>query len=532
MRNLAFVLLHVIASAAPANAFWREAKQSRLLRPKYGLAMTILAYCLMIFVFCPLVYANNLSLSNVSITNQSTANSRCNVQFDVSWENSFKDATNYDAVWTFIKYSTDSGTTWKHATLKATTTNPLNDGLGWSYGSNSDVAIVVPIDKKGGFIQRTANATGTYSSTGVKFVWDWGSDKLSNSDTTSISSGTSAGVKVFGMEMVYIPQGTFRVGSGGSGTSEFYAYPTTTSTYQIASEGAITVGTGTGNLYYASSASGGDQTGPIPAGFPKGYNAFYIMKYEISQDQYANFLNVLTSTQASTRYPNQNGNYRHTISGTYPSYSASRPDRACNYLSWADLSAYADWAALRPFTELEFEKACRGTVTPVANEYAWGSTNITRAATISGTETGTETITTSGANCCYYANGTNFSGGDGGQGPLRCGIFATSASTREQAGASYYGVMELSGNVWERPVTIGNTTGRNFDGQNGDGVLDPTGIANVTNWPGTDATGAGFRGGLWLDVATYVRVSDRSYAAGTYGDRAYNYGGRCARIAP
>ena len=115
---------------------------------------------------------------------------------------------------------------------------------------------------------------------------------------------------------------------------------------------------------------------------------------------------------------------------------------------------------------------------------------------------------------------------------MRCGIFATSASTREQAGASYYGVMELSGNVWERPVTIGNTTGRNFDGQNGDGVLDPTGIANVTNWPGTDATGAGFRGGNWLDVASYVRVSDRSYAAGTYGDRAYNYGGRCARIAP
>ena len=38
---------------------------------------------------------------------------------------------------------------------------------------------------------------------------------------------------------------------------------------------------------------------------------------------------------------------------------------------------YADWAAMRPMTELEFEKACRGTASEVANEYVWGSTSIT-----------------------------------------------------------------------------------------------------------------------------------------------------------
>ena len=34
-------------------------------------------------------------------------------------------------------------------------------------------------------------------------------------------------------------------------------------------------------------------------------------------------------------------------------------DRACNFLNWNDLAAYLQWAALRPMTELEFEKICR-----------------------------------------------------------------------------------------------------------------------------------------------------------------------------
>jgi len=148
-------------------------------------------------------------------------------------------------------------------------------------------------------------------------------------------------------------------------------------------------------------------------------------------------------------------------------------------------------------TELEFEKACRGTEMAVANEYAWGIITIVadEYLTISGTEDGTETITTDVSPGAYnYGNNTH-SGGDGGTGPLRCGIFATSASTRAEAGASSYGIMELSGNLWERPVTLGNTDGRAFTGLNGDGELTTDGNADVTNWPGTGASGSGFRGG-------------------------------------
>ena len=94
-------------------------------------------------------------------------------------------------------------------------------------------------------------------------------------------------------------------------------------------------------------------------------------------------------------------------------------------------------------------------------------------------------------------------------------------------------MMELSGNVFERAVTVGNSTGRLFQARNhGNGVLASTGEANVTHWPGIIATGAGFRGGAWSLDATYARLSDRSFAWHTNTTRRLNYGGRGVRSAP
>ena len=215
-----------------------------------------------------------------------------------------------------------------------------------------------------------------------------------------------------------------------------------------------------------------------------------------------------------------------------------------------DGCAYLDWAALRPMTELEFEKAARGPLSPVAGEYAWGSTSITAAVTISmSPELGLETITTAGANCCY--NVTTFSRGDDflgagttyTQGPLRVGIFATSTSTRATSGAGYYGAMELSGNLEERTVTIGNATGRAFTGLHGDGVLVSLagyeGNADVTNWPGTDATpargvtggtGGGRKAGSWTNSSCGVcEISDRTVAAQDISSRNSAFGARGVR---
>ena len=77
-----------------------------------------------------------------------------------------------------------------------------------------------------------------------------------------------------------------------------------------------------------------------------------------------------------------------------------------------DLAAFLDWDALRPMTELEFEKMSRGPLLPIAGEYIWGNQTIAAATTISGTtEDGTETITAPANANANYGN-TTFNGGD------------------------------------------------------------------------------------------------------------------------
>ncbi|MBM3237243.1 hypothetical protein FJZ31_13200 [Candidatus Poribacteria bacterium] len=387
--------------------------------------------------------------------------------------------------------------------------------------------ITTPSDGKGAFLYRTNDGTGSINWDGVKLRWNYGTDGLQDSDTVT--------VKVFAIEMVYVPEGILNLNTTASGNmlNEF----TNAGITQITSEAALAEDAI--KWSYDNQYGGQGWSDALGASYPKGYAAFYCMKYEISQGQYADFLNMLTSTQASYRYPNANGSYRHTISGSHPNYSASRPDRACNYLSWADGCAYADWAGLRPMTELEFEKACRRNQSVVTDEFAWGDTTITAATTISGTEDGTETITNLGANACY--NWVTFSGGDGVLGPLRCGIFAKAGTNREQAGASYYGIMELSGNMWERCVTIadqdygGLTTNAGlFNGSHGNGALDASGNADVSTWPDMYGLGAGFRGGDWIGggAALYLSVSDRSFAGSTIASRGDTDGWRGVRVAP
>ena len=135
------------------------------------------------------------------------------------------------------------------------------------------------------------------------------------------------------------------------------------------------------------------------------------MKYEISQGQWVSFFNKLTASQKlgrditdATGKNTDIETNRNTVAWTNAANDATctAPDRACNFLSWGDGIAYADWAGLRPLTELEFEKACRGAGNPVSNEYAWG--NATAPVTLDavgcyGTDgSGTETPRPTNAN--------------------------------------------------------------------------------------------------------------------------------------
>lgn len=457
-------------------------------------------------IFTALLSANNISVTNISLTGQNTTSGTTLVQFDISWENSWRISVapnNWDAAWVFVKYRTGSGN-WNHATLNTT---------GHTAPTGSTVA--PSSDGMGAFIYRSYDGSGTFSLTDVELSWNYSTNGVGNSDVVD--------VQVFAIEMVYVPLGAFSLGSGGTESGAFYKYPTTTDPYPVENENEINVGSTAGNLYYPNTSTySGDQTGTIAAGFPKGYNAFYCMKYEISQQDYVDFLNSLTTTQATNRYPGKTTE-RHGITVSGNIYSTTLPYVACNWLSWADVAAYMDWSGLRPMTELEFEKACRGTAAAVPNEYAWGSTNITPATGISNAGASNETATNSGANVCY--NSLTI-------GPLRAGSFATSSSTRETSGATYYGIMEMSGNLYERVVTVGNATGRGFNGTQGNGVLTSEGKADQSGWPGTNALGAGFRGGDWFNGAEFARIADRFIAASTSDVRDYYFGGRGIRLAP
>jgi formylglycine-generating enzyme required for sulfatase activity len=202
-------------------------------------------------------------------------------------------------------------------------------------------------------------------------------------------------------------------------------------------------------------------------------------------------------------------------------------DIAMNYLNWNDAKAYADWTGMRPMTELEFEKAARGPLTAVANEYAWGNTNIKGAPsyTISNSGTPSESVDldASNGNACYGVtrNATE-------QGPFRCGVFADGSGTRIRSGASYYGVMELSGNVAEQVVPVSSPNTRAFDGSHGDGSLNVSGDADVVNWP----THKGFRGNSFDEPATNLRISEREYSYVEYFVRLNTHGFRTVRTAP
>jgi formylglycine-generating enzyme required for sulfatase activity len=483
-----------------------------------------------------MVFANNITIgaNSVALTGKDITNQFTLVQFDLTWENSWRTSSapnNWDAAWVFVKYRVTvahgGDGLWHHASL--------NDaGHTAPSGSTIDIGLLTPATAfntttnpgLGAFIYRSADGSAvTNTFNGVQLRWNYGAN--------SVADNAVVDIEVFAIEMVYVPGGAFTVGSGGTEVGSFTNGSWTsgaTIALSINSENSLTVANSDGNLWYTATGNSGDRLGPIPADFPKGFNAFYCMKYEIMQQQYVDFLNTLTQTQATNRKYNMTGaDYRYAIDGsTVGSYATSNPYVACGYLNWADLAAYLDWSGLRPMTELEFEKSCRGTQTAVANEYAWGS-SITQNTGILNSGLFNEISSTVDANCTYDNHSSV-------QGPMRVGAFATSSSTRVTAGATYYGIMEMSGNLSERTVTIGNATGRAFTGTHGNGLLTPEGNASIDiNWPGIGAAGAGTRGGSWNNVdwgGYYFQVSARINAAATFSSRYGMFGGRGVRTAP
>ncbi|MBC3759513.1 SUMF1/EgtB/PvdO family nonheme iron enzyme [Hyunsoonleella sp. SJ7] len=471
--------------------------------------------------FATSVFANNITVSNISLENLNEPSSWVQVEFDLSWENSWRISagpSNYDAAWVFIKFRVNSGD-WQHAQLSQT-----------DFVAPNGSVVDITSDGLGAFVYRDSDGSGTINLQDLRLRWDYGAIDLND----------ILDIQVFAIEMVYVPEGSFGVGgTSGDEIGKFYRWIPTLS-YNINSENAINVAPGIGNLYYSvAQGEPGDQAGPIPATFPKGFNDFYCMKYETSQSQWVSFFNTLTDTQKTendiTGPTGKNSDdefIRNAISWPDGAANATttNPDVPMNYVRNTMVSAYLDWAGLRPMTELEFEKACRGPIAPKAGEFAWGSANIAVTPyTVINESQPNELV----SNPDTGTGNSNYQTTDGTtSGPKRCGIFAASAinKTREETGGSYYGIMELSGNVYERCISVGNPEGRSFTGVHGDGVLATSGLANASNWP-VGNEGWGYRGGSYPNATTFIRVSDRNDAANSFSGTNGRIGFRGVRTA-
>ncbi|MFZ4395779.1 MAG: SUMF1/EgtB/PvdO family nonheme iron enzyme [Kiritimatiellia bacterium] len=284
-----------------------------------------------------------------------------------------------------------------------------------------------------------------------------------------------AEVKVHAMEMVYVPQGAFQS-----------KVPWTESLKTIRSAVA-TEEDGCRDM----------ENPPDHAEYPNGYKAFYCAKYAISQGQYADYLNSLSRAQAAAEYPGAYGINRFTIQCDTNKgvFAADVPGRPCNFLRWNKILNYEAWAGLRPLTDLEYEKACRGARAVARREDAWAAGMCAPAAGI-----GKELLP-----------------------PL----------PDIDAGASYWGIrgLSLSGCVHEWPgIIFPNKKGSEYRGSHGDG--SPTLPAD---WPGQPVFGQygdknmGY-GAVWM---TPDNLS-RTIAMGEFllFDNTGRYGARAVRTAP
>ncbi|MCK4666260.1 hypothetical protein KAU33_05905, partial [Candidatus Dependentiae bacterium] len=150
----------------------------------------------------------NLNLRNYKVAEVDKGKGFAKVIFDVSWGEAWKNSINCDGVYIFGKYKDKNGL-WKHINLLLKSDEVFNyeDQSPGSFsvgegGVAADMGIWVPDTNKGFFLFRTKDE-GDVSLTGVTFQWDISEFE---EDIENVE------IKVFGLEMVYIPEEKHYVG--------------------------------------------------------------------------------------------------------------------------------------------------------------------------------------------------------------------------------------------------------------------------------------------------------------------------------
>jgi hypothetical protein len=404
--------------------------------------------------------ANNMLVKNVTTTGNNATNKTIQVQFDMSWDNSWRDAINWDAAWVFMKFK-DANGLWQHVQLNTT---------GFANGAGTANTIQVASDKVGAFVYRSAAGTGTFSSTTMQLQWNYG--------LSGLTSVTGLEVRVFAVEMVYVPEGEFNV------AKVFYNNPSQPNAARsfIAPGGNLPVI----NTRMTPTISYNDGNslnlrikGDIGVDFnndgiidnvtyPTGFKAFFCQKHETTEQSYCDFLNTLNPTQLSNI-----GIAGSSIFLSNGQYFSSNPDRACGNSTQNRTLILADWLGLRPMTILEFNKASYGPLQPfyVSNDKLLIDGSYLDGYPAWGSATG------------GYNAAPNLTNNVTGAQLKNAGFYATGSTSRVAAGASYYGILDLTGNAHEPVVRM---TSSNYSGAVGNGVITSNGSGDINNLNFTD----------------------------------------------
>jgi formylglycine-generating enzyme required for sulfatase activity len=348
--------------------------------------------------------------------------------------------------------------------------------------------------------------------------------------------------------MVNVPQGEFYVGDGSSPNNQNGFTDGNTFNPLLITQAMQTAGIGASSVYQRQNLG---SSVALPGTFPLGFNRFYCMKYEVTTGQFVSFLNTLTYNQQLNLHQDPNNispasptgslfqerfQYRIEIVTPGQSLTALTPATyGCDSnnnnvfdenddstgvgfsMQWEHWLAYLDWAALRPMTEFEYEKACRGTVMPVIGEYAWGSTWINSVGSGSrvNPRTPQEVMNSAPLGAVNLYNQVSY----------RAGIFATAVSDRDHSGATYYGILDMTGNMFERAIGGWHHDYSTFTTANGDGNISNIARHNQAGWSYGQYSVRG--AGCVHNVS--VQVSSRDWAANGTSDFGNAMGGRGVR---
>lgn len=428
---------------------------------------------------------------------------------------------------------------WKHVWLSQTGhRSPLRTSVATglrrvdtAYGDTTNPGIGI-------FVYRSQTGSGNVNFRGVQMRWNYAAQGLA--DTAKVD------IRVFALEMVYIPGGVDfafdREQLWSYNGSNFITINTGNASVPQSGMGSI-IGTG----------GGSPNNGTASSSFPNGYNAFYCMKYELSQGQFRDFLNHIdrfeqlmclrvdtvgrymggiyynsSGQQLGWRadglysFPapmNRNGIRLIINDGGRPrtfacdlSPSSNLPNGtdstndgewiAVNFLQYTSMALFLNWSGLRFMTLCEFQKASRGTEYPIAKERAWGDTTEVLADTVINSGTAAESVLPVNANTHNLWAAKIL-------GPLRCGALASTNDTRASSGTSFYGVQDLSGNLWE-PYLIDLVNGvYSYTGAHGSGDTRYSGGGSISLPPGWPS----------FIQSSYMRITNgRPVALGDYSN--------------